>query len=321
MFCLAMPWRKLALVQTWTVRDAMTTTFAALGGVLLMACGTAALADGYVLAPYKDDLFAYPKVLESGYGGDYVKVEYIESRDIDQRDVVPVKKVRPEYVSLDTKAVERDLTIKFGRKSIKYIATGKIDGGAKAIVLYVHGRRGNRFQGADDGMFGGNFNRIKNLMVRNGGLYLSPGFRSLKNKGRDAAKALIKEYAATSPGAPIFVACGSLGGGICWRLIEDRQVAPLLAGMLLLGSTNDDRFFRSPPATGAAKKVPIYIGHGTRDRIIRWKSQEAFFQKVRRNLPGYPIRLAIFDSGVHGTPIRMTDWRLVLNWMLGVGDE
>ena len=89
--------------------------------------------------------------------------------------------------------------------------------------------------------------------------------------------------------------------------------------MLLLGSTNDDRFFSSPPATGASKKVPIYIGHGTRDRIIRWQSQEAFFKKVRRNLPGYPIRLAIFDSGVHGTPIRMTDWRLVLNWMLAVG--
>lgn len=291
----------------------------ALALAVLLISATPVSAESFRLAPYKDDLFDYPKVLESAYGGDYVLVEYIEQRDINGRDEIPVKKARPEYVSLDTKAVERDLTLKVGRKQVKYIASGKIDGGAKAIVIYVHGRRGNRFQGADDGMFGGNFNRIKNLMVRNGGLYLSPGFPNLKNRGRDDAKALMKEYAATSPGAPIFVACGSLGGGICWRLIADREASALLAGVLLLGSTNDDGFFRSPPATGAVKPVPIYIGHGTRDSIIRWETQKAFFEKVKRDLPDYPIRLAIFDSGVHGTPIRMTDWRLVLNWMLEAG--
>jgi hypothetical protein len=276
------------------------------------------LAAAYRLAPYKDDLFAYPKVLESAYGGDYVKVEYVELRDINGRDEIPVDKAKPEYLSLDTKAVERDMTLIDGRIKLPYIATGKIDGGAKAIVIYVHGRNGNRFQGANDGMFGGNFNRIKNLMMRNDGLYLSPGFPDLKNRGRDAAKALMKSYAAISPGAPIFVACGSLGGGICWRLIEDPETAPMLAGILLLGSTNDNDFFKSPPATGASKQVPIYIGHGTRDSIIKWQSQKAFFEKVRRNLPGYPIRFALFDTGVHGTPIRMTDWRLVLNWMLEV---
>ena len=93
----------------------------------------------------------------------------------------------------------------------------------------------------------------------------------------------------------------------------------MLAGALLLGSTNDNGFFRSPPATGAVRPVPIYIGHGTRDRIIKWESQKSFFEQVKARLPAYPIRLAIFDSGVHGTPIRMTDWRLVLNWMLEVG--
>jgi hypothetical protein len=30
------------------------------------------------------------------------------------------------------------------------------------------------------------------------------------------------------------------------------------------------------------------------------------------------MKLTVFDTGVHGTPIRMTDWRLVLNWMLAV---
>ena len=287
--------------------------------VAAFAFATGPVAADFRLAPYKDDLFAYSKVLESAYGGDYIRVEYIEQRDVNGRDEIPVEKARPEYLSLETRAVERDLTFKVGRRQVEYIATGNVDGGATAIVLYVHGRRGNRFQGADDGMFGGNFNRIKNLMVRNGGLYLSPGFPNLKNRGSDEAKALIKAYAAISPGAPIFVACGSLGGGICWRLLEDGEASAMLAGVLLLGSTNDNGFFSSPPATGAVRPVPIYIGHGTRDRIIKWESQKSFFEQVKARLPAYPIRLAIFDSGVHGTPIRMTDWRLVLNWMLEVG--
>ena len=295
----------------------MTRAFFAVAVAVATIWGVSAFAAGYRLAPYKDELFDYPKVLETGFGGDYVKVEYAEKRDLYERDEVPEKKARAEYVSLDTKAVERDMTLDLGRTELKYIATGAIDGGAKAIVIYVHGRNGNRFQGANDGMFGGNFNRIKNLMARNGGLYLSPGFPDLKNKGRDAAKALMKEYAAKSPGAPIFVACGSLGGGICWRLIEDPEAAAMLSGLLLMGSTNDDRFFKSPAATGG-RQIPIYIGHGTKDRIIRWQSHDAFFKKIRSRLPGYPVRFALFDTGVHGTPIRMTDWRLVLNWMLEV---
>jgi dienelactone hydrolase len=289
-----------------------------IGSAIAFFFAAPVFAAGYRLAPYKDELFDYPKVLESAYGGDYVRVEYIESRDINQRDAIPVKQARPEYVSLDTRAVERDLSLKVGGQTVQFIATGKTDG-ANAIVMYVHGRRGNRFQGADDGMFGGNFNRIKNLMVRNGGLYLSPGFPNLKDRGAAEAKALLQHFAAKSPGAPIFVACGSLGGGICWRLLEDPEASAMLAGVLLLGSTNDSGFFRSPPASGAVKKVPIYIGHGTKDIIIPWTSQQAFFEKVRQQLPGYPIRFALFDTGVHGTPIRMTDWRLVLNWMLETG--
>jgi hypothetical protein len=294
-------------------------TFSMIVAVIGILCAATAYAAGYRLAPYKDDLFAYPKILASAYGGDYVKVDYIQKRDLDERDEVPEKKARPEYISLDTKAYEHDLTLKVGRTQLRYIATGAVDGGAKAIVLYVHGRNGNRFQGNNDGMFGGNFNRIKNLMVRNGGLYLSPGFPDLKNRGRDAAKALIRQYAAkSSPGAPVFVACGSLGGGICWRLIEDPEMAGVLSGLLLMGSTNDSGFFKSPPARGQAPQVPIYIGHGTRDPIIRWQSQEAFFKRVKSTLPGYPIKFALFNSGSHGTPIRMTDWRLILNWMLEV---
>ncbi len=286
---------------------------AAVSATAIVALVSLANAAGYRLAAWKDDLFKYPAILSTSYGGDYVTVGYVEQRDLYQRDVVPEKKTKPEYVDLDVKSVEKDMVAREGSTSVQFIATGKVDGGAKAVVLYVHGRNGNRFQGANDWMFGGNFNRIKNLMVHNGGVYLSPGFPSLGQRGVDQAKMLVLEYAKNSPGAPIFIACGSLGGRICWGLAEDDEASAHISGLLLLGSTSDDGFFKT---AAFKRRMPVYLGHGTHDIIIDWKSTEAFFKHFKQLDPNYPVKLALFNTGSHGTPIRMTDWRLTLNWML-----
>ncbi len=294
------------------MKYALTTTVVA---AAVLAGVSLAVAAGLRLAPWKDDLFKYPAILGTAYGGDYVKVGYVEQRDLYQRDVVPEKKTKPEYVDLDVKSVERDMVAKEGRTSVQFIATGKYEGNAKIVVMYVHGRGGNRGQGANDWMFGGNFNRIKNLMVRNGGVYLSPGFPRLNSRGVAQAKMLLLEYAKNSPGAPIFVACGSLGGQICWGLAADDEVASHIDGLLLLGSTSDDGFFKT---AAFKRRMPVYLGHGTHDIVISWQSTEAFFKKFKQIDPKYPVKLALFDTGSHGTPIRMTDWRLILNWMLAV---
>ena len=293
------------------MRIASNVFFVALA--MAVSLGAGAPATAQQLAPWKDDLFDYPNVIGTAFNGDYVKVEYVEKRDLYERDVVPEKKTRPEYVDLGVKSVEKDMTAQEGRVKVNYIATGKVDGGASMVVIYIHGRRGNRQQGANDWMFGGNFNRIKNLMVKNGGVYLSPGFPSLGRRGVAQAKLLVLKYAKNSPGAPIYIACGSLGGRICWGLAEDKEAAKHISGFLLMGSTSDNDFFR----TEAFKnRVPVYIGHGTGDIVISWKKQEAFFKEIKRRDPGYPAKFALFDTGSHGTPIRMTDWRLILNWML-----
>ena len=77
----------------------------------------------------------------------------------------------------------------------------------------------------------------------------------------------------------------------------------------------------TPAVKGGGRRFPIYLGHGTEDPIYRWQDELAFYRKVRAAAPDYPIRLALFKTGVHGTPIRMTDWRLVLNWMLQVNGD
>jgi len=43
---------------------------------------------------------------------------------------------------------------------------------------------------------------------------------------------------------------------------------------------------------------------------------ELQFRAIKKAAPDYPIRYDLFMEGVHGTPIRMSDWRMVLNWML-----
>ena len=62
--------------------------------------------------------------------------------------------------------------------------------------------------------------------------------------------------------------------------------------------------------------MPVFFGQGSRDTVFPVDSQEAFFRSILAKSPGYPARFVRFETGTHGTPIRMTDWRETLNWML-----
>ena len=296
----------------WMIRATISIAVAAVVATVI----SAAAASGYRLAPFKDDLFKYPAILQTQDGGAYVLVDYSKQRDLYGRDTIVEKQVKPDYVSpVGAAAYSYEGA---GGNTLDYMGTGKVNGGAKAIVIYIHGMGGSRVQGVNEGMFGGNFNRIMNLMKQNDGAYLSPDFSDFGPQGAGDVRNLLLDQAAKSPGAAIFVACGSWGGAICWQLAADPKAVPHIAGLLLLGSNHDDRFIQSPAVTGKGRRFPVYLGHGTADPIYGWKDEVAFYNKVRAAAPDYPIKVAIFQTGVHGTPIRMTDWRLILNWMLEV---
>jgi pimeloyl-ACP methyl ester carboxylesterase len=259
-------------------------------------------------------LFAYPGIISSEAGGAYIVVDYNEVRDIDRRDQVPERRVRGKYVSTSVRKVQKDLAVKTDAGTIRHFAVGRTQG-ARIITVYLHGRGGNRKQGIDDFTFGGNFNRIKNLMAANGGLYLSPDFSNFEKQGAAEIAALISHYAGQSPGAKIFVACGSMGGMVCWRLASRRTMAARLSGLLLLGSLPDEGFLGS---AAFQRRVPVFFGQGSRDPVFPADKQEAFYRSILAKSPGYPARFVRFETGSHGTPIRMTDWRETLNWMLSV---
>lgn len=265
------------------------------------------------LKPYKDELFAYPPVLESRDGGAYVVYDYNEQRDINTRDEVPEKRVKKQYVSLAATSKQAELKVETRLGALKHVAVGKREG-ARMIVVYVHGQGGTRKQGANDWTFGGNFNRIKNLMVQNGGLYLSPDVPDFGTRGAGIIADLIAHYAAASPGAPVFLACGSAGGSICHRLADDPAIAGKLGGLFFLGSFWDDGF---PSSAAVKRRVPVYIGHGSRDTVFAVARQEEFYQAIRET--GTPVRFLRFETGTHGTPIRMVDWKEALEWMMRGG--
>ncbi|PBB81118.1 phospholipase [Mesorhizobium sp. WSM3879] len=271
-------------------------------------------AEGQTLSlkPFKDELFAYPATLSSGDNGAYTVLDYREMRDINQRDEVPERRVHAQYTDPGVRKMQQDLMLKTDVGDVRHVAVGKTQGAA-IIVLYLHGQGGSRKQGVDDFTFGGNFNRLKNLMAENGGLYLSPDFPDFGDKGAAQVAALIDHYAETSPGAKIFVACGSMGGILCWKLADRKDIGARVSGLLLLGSLWDESFLTSP---AFKRRVPVFFGQGSRDVVFQVEKQEAFFRSILAKSKTYPTRFVRFETGTHGTPIRMVDWRGTLNWML-----
>ncbi len=292
----------------------MRLTLNILLGAAVVLAGTLGAAEAEALKPYKDRLFRYKKIHETLYDGDFLVVEYSKQRDLRDRDEIDERRVYGNYVSYKPKRGRGGAELKANGRVVEYMGTGKWKGGAKAIVLYVHGQGGNRFQGMNDVSFGGNFNRIQNLMVRNGGAYLTVDVDHFDGRGTADVAALIQYQKQLSPHAKVVVACGSMGGIICWNLLKNAGYSSLLSGVVLLGSPKDPGFLSSG---GLSRRVPIFIGQGTLDQVYNWEVQANFFKTIKSKAPNYPIKFTLFDTGTHGTPIRMTDWRLVLNWMLG----
>ncbi|MCP4385404.1 MAG: alpha/beta hydrolase, partial [Hyphomicrobiales bacterium] len=271
-------------------------------------------------------LFKYERILGQMNGGAFVVVEFDDARDVGLRDEIRLKKAYDKFVDLSVNDAKKDLLIKDGI-AVQYVGVGKTDGDAKMVVIYLHGRHGDRTLAQEDLRFGGNFNRIKNLMHRNNGAYLTPDFSNFGAKGTEEIKTLMRHYSRNSPDAPIVVTCASTGCLIVYRLLADPEALEMLDGVILhgalpVGSAQKRKFFNLDVFKDSSKHVPIYIGHASADSTVPWVTTEMFFKNVKKAAPGYPIRFELFKGpdAVHGTPIRMMDWRLVLNWILAANE-
>lgn len=274
-----------------------------------LVAAAAASAAAQVLKPYKDDLFSYGKVLEQSDNGDYRVVDYQELRDINGRDEIPERRVKRAFVSLGVKGEQANETLDVGGRPLDVTRVGP-DRGAAFSVIFIHGRGGDRRLGANDFSFGGNFNRLKNLAVANGGVYYAPSVRSFDTAGAADVAGLVKLAAERSGGRPVVLACASMGSFICWGVARDAGAVAALGGMMIMGGVADPDFTKS---AAFKARLPMFFSHGSTDSVYPAESQKALYDALKGQ--GYPTRFVLFKTGSHGTPVRMTDWRDALNWI------
>ena len=272
-------------------------------------------AAAFELQPFKDELFVYPAILEQGYDGDFLRLDYRIQRDLRDRDEVTEKRVHGRYVSSRPSWSTRDRSLMVDGRRLRYVRVGAPSAETELIVLYIHGKGGNRRQGVADWTFGGNFNRLKNLLVRNNGVYVVPDAELEDPSGLTDIVRLIDVQVRQALNARVIVACGSMGARVCYGLARMPQRALQLDALVLLGGAIDRDLAQSPAVEVG---LPIIFAHGSADYVYDWRAQYEQFRALKAARADYPARFLLFETGSHGTPIRMIDWRRELNWILSL---
>lgn len=270
----------------------------------------AASASDGPLRPFKDELFSAQTLLSTGDGGASEVIDYQEMRDINGRDEVPERRVKRQYVDMAPKSAQALETISVEGRALEVGRVGPASGQA-FTVIFIHGRGGDRRLGMNDYTFGGNFNRLKNLAVANRGTYYVPSVRSFDENGVADVAALIADAAKKSGGKPVVLTCASMGSFICYGISRDKAAVAKLKGMAILGGAVDPDF---PKSAFAKARKPVWFTHGSADKVYSADQQATIFRTLLK--AGEPARFTRYETGSHGTPVRMTDWRAVLNWIL-----
>jgi dienelactone hydrolase len=106
-----------------------------------------------------------------------------------------------------------------------------------------------------------------------------------------------------------------MGSFLCWRLMKNKTSNAMIDGYVIMGGFPDPAFLGSGKLSVPAGRKPIYFAHGGIDYVYKWQDAHNYYKTLRAKSPGYPVRLAVYDGGKHGTPVRMIDWRVALNWI------
>ncbi len=283
-------------------------TITAIAAFFIFASADFSAAD--TLPPFKDDLFSAQTTLQTGNGGAFDVIDYDEMRDINGRDQIPEKRTQQKYVSLGVRKLQNNETLSLDGIKLDVARVGPSTGGA-FTVIFIHGRNGDRRLGVNDYTFGGNFNRLKNLVAGNGGVYYAPSVKTFDSEGVTAVAGLIRYASAQAPGRPIILTCASMGSQICWGATRDAETVKRLKGMVIMSGVADPDFTKS---AFYKAKLPLWFAHGSRDPTYAAADQQALFETLIKSR--YPTHFTLYQTGNHGTPIRMIDWRQTLNWIL-----
>jgi len=266
------------------------------------------------LKPYKDDLFKYIWwVLKTEYNNNISWIDYDVIRDIEDRDIIDVDRVYDKYVELipDWFRNERSTHSPYWTQYYWEVKDKKIkDKDVEIVVLYFHWMWGDRHQWINDYTFGWIFNRIQNLMIKNNWVYISNDFTDFYEKWSIDMRIFLYKIRKEYPNAKIILSGASSGWTLIWNILRDEKMQDNIDWILLIGSVV---FFEHNIYDN---EIPIYIGHGTRDKNINYYNKYKFYSDLKNNNYNYPIKIEFFEGWVHWTPIRMVNWKENLNWIL-----
>lgn len=274
---------------------------------------TSSSAEEITIPAYKENLFNYSAVLETDFNGAYELKDYDEMRDVNGRDEIPVKRSLPQYVDQDIIGSETDESLTSNGTKVEYLQVGASEN-ASFVVIFAHGSNGTKLLGMQDWTFGGNFNRLKHFAIYENGTYISPSFTDFKSVGAKQIEMIVKHVREVSPEAKIILACASSGGEICKSVFLKPQTLANISGFILMATGTAPTMFASRDIK--SWKGPIFMLHGTEDKLVPYPGFLESFKRFKTSNPDYPVRFQLFKTGVHGTPIRMIDWRDALNWIL-----
>jgi hypothetical protein len=276
---------------------------------ILVFSGAPRVALAQALKPFKDDLYSLKsrKVLEARDGGAYKRYVFGD-QDVNGRDKVAGKVAKDNRVDLGVLKSQRVVNIqRDGGAQIEAYEVGEPKNASFAVV-FVHGAGGNKDIGANDVSFGGNFNRLKNIVSTNGGVYYSPTVG-----GNADVNTLIRHIRNQSPNARVILVCGSAGAFACWDSAKNPKTSQALAGLVFLGGT--DTLPGIENSTIAASRLPIIFSHGSKDPIVPPTDYIKHYTALKKMDPKYPVQMQVFEGGKHGTPIRMIDYKESLEWL------
>jgi hypothetical protein len=266
---------------------------------------------GFEITPFKDKLFNYPEILKSEDSGDFLLVKYDKQVDLYDRDQIPIRKVKQKYIKTGLRRHMSFEEFQYQGRNIEISFIAK-KGAPEFTVLFIHGAQGDRKLGMKDYSFGGNFNRLKNIAVRDRGLYITQTVRDFTKEGVEDTRALVRYLIDEKKVPKIILVCASMGGQICNKMAHNDDDVARLSGIVLLGAIPDKKLAKSHAISVG---LPIVVAHGNDDVVYPWAIHRDVYKTIKAREPKYPIHLVLFDTGRHGTPIRMIDWRRTLNWL------
>lgn len=209
---------------------------------------------------------------------------------------------------------QTEKTITTNGRTYKYLATGALKGGSNMTVIFLHGRGGDRHLGFSDKKFEGNFKKVKDLMYRNGGIYVSTDVTNFEDKGTKDLTRLIS-YFKNKTKNKVVVSCSSMSSFLCWELAKHEKTADMIDGLVFMGGFPDPEYLASGKLKVPENKPAIYFSHGDRDSIYSWRYVDRYSRALRRKSPRYPVKYSLVKGGKHNDPLKKINWFRVLNWM------